>query len=64
MCDLENLVNEEAMDHWGAIAPKTNKPTWCNKDFFLNPLNMFLHLTGSYFLDVPHKYILVTLIMP
>jgi len=52
------------MDHWGAIAPKTNKPTWCNKDFFLNPLNMFLHLTGSYFLDVPHKYILVTLIMP
>jgi hypothetical protein len=24
MCDLENLVNEEAMAHWGAVVPKTN----------------------------------------
>jgi hypothetical protein len=22
-----NLVNEEAMAHWGAVAPKTNKQT-------------------------------------
>jgi len=22
VCDLENLKNEEAMAHWGAVAPK------------------------------------------
>ena len=22
MCDLENVVNEEAMTHWGAVVPK------------------------------------------
>jgi len=22
VCDLENLVNEEALAHWGAVAPK------------------------------------------
>jgi len=27
VCDLENLVNEEALAHWGAVAPKTNKQT-------------------------------------
>jgi hypothetical protein len=26
VCDLENLMNEEAMAHWGgAVAPKINK---------------------------------------
>jgi len=25
VCDLENLVNEEVMAHWGAVAPKANK---------------------------------------
>jgi len=25
VCDLENLVNEEALAHWGTVAPKTNK---------------------------------------
>ena len=37
-CDLENLINEEALAQWGAVAPKTNKallevsqlPTCCN----------------------------------
>jgi hypothetical protein len=24
-CVLENLINEEALAHWGAVAPKTNK---------------------------------------
>jgi len=24
VCDLENLVNEEALAHWGVVAPKTN----------------------------------------
>jgi hypothetical protein len=24
VCELENLVNEEALAHWGAFAPKTN----------------------------------------
>ena len=27
VCDLENLVNKEALAHWGAVAPKTNKQT-------------------------------------
>jgi hypothetical protein len=29
VCDLENLVNEEVLAHWGggAVAPKTNKQT-------------------------------------
>ena len=27
VCDLENLVNEETLAHWGAVAPKTNKQT-------------------------------------
>jgi len=25
VCVLENLVNEDVMAHWGAVAPKTNK---------------------------------------
>ena len=25
VCDLENFVNEEALAHWGAVAPKTKK---------------------------------------
>jgi len=25
VCDLRNLVNEEALAHWEALAPKTNK---------------------------------------
>ena len=25
VCDLENLVNEEALPHWGAVAPKRKK---------------------------------------
>jgi hypothetical protein len=24
VCDLEKLVNEEALAHWGAVEPKTN----------------------------------------
>jgi len=24
VCDLENLVNEEALAHWGAVAPQKN----------------------------------------
>ena len=29
VCDLENLMNEEVVAHWGggAVAPKTNKQT-------------------------------------
>jgi len=25
VCDLENLVNEETLAHWGAVAPRANK---------------------------------------
>jgi hypothetical protein len=28
MCDARNLVNEEALAHWGAVTPK--KPTMIN----------------------------------
>ena len=40
VCDLENLVNEEALTHWrggGAVAPKTNK-----QEMILNPRQMKL----------------------
>jgi len=25
VCDLENLVNEEALTHWGAVVPREKK---------------------------------------
>jgi hypothetical protein len=25
VCDIENLVIEKTLAHWGAVAPKTNK---------------------------------------
>ena len=27
VCEIENLVNEEVMAHWGVVGPKTNKQT-------------------------------------
>jgi len=32
VCDLETFVNEEAMAHWWAVAPKEEKrkPDWSN----------------------------------
>ena len=27
VCDIENLMNEEAVAHWGAVVPQTNKQT-------------------------------------
>jgi hypothetical protein len=28
VCDLGNIVNEEALAHWGALASKINKRIW------------------------------------
>jgi len=35
VCDLENLMNEESLAHWGAVAPKTAtnfgwEGEWCS----------------------------------
>jgi hypothetical protein len=42
VCDLENLVNEEAMAHWGAVASKTKNP---HCDIIIG--SFFVHLTPT-----------------
>ena len=44
-----NLVNEEALAHWGAVAPQTNNPVELSYVFYLQN---FVVVSVSYFISV------------
>jgi len=67
MCDLEtrNLVNKEALVHWGAVAKKTNIPSLINKILNIGACfeNQNLRLSSITMIFFAHLSLLVKLII-